>query len=116
LRTSRRGLTDAHRLCAGNHRLRFAPSARACTSRRAGLLAIDPPKGDEAMKFALGFAFGVAAVWAALAIWQRIPPLGPIDPGDDYPPPPWTDPEAFYAPRPNVDAVFRRAHGGFGSP
>lgn len=35
------------------------------------------------MRFVLGFASGLAAAWAALAIWQRVPPLGPVDPGDD---------------------------------
>lgn len=35
------------------------------------------------MKFALGFAAGLTVAWAALAIWQRVPPLGPIDPGDE---------------------------------
>lgn len=34
------------------------------------------------MRFALGFAAGLATAWAALAIWQRIPPLGPIDQSD----------------------------------
>lgn len=29
--------------------------------------------------FALGFVSGLATAWAALAIWQRVPPLGPID-------------------------------------
>jgi hypothetical protein len=35
------------------------------------------------MKFALGFVAGLGAAWAALAIWQRVPPLGPIDPDDE---------------------------------
>lgn len=35
------------------------------------------------MRFLLGFASGLAAAWAALAIWQRVPPLGPIDACDD---------------------------------
>lgn len=35
------------------------------------------------MRFALGFLAGVAAAWAALAIWQRVPPLGPIDAVDE---------------------------------
>lgn len=34
------------------------------------------------MRFALGFLAGVGAAWAALAIWQGVAPLGPIDPGD----------------------------------
>lgn len=34
------------------------------------------------MRFALGFATGLATAWAALAIWQRVPELGPIDDGD----------------------------------
>lgn len=36
------------------------------------------------MKFALGFAAGVAAAWAALAIWQRVPEFPLID--ADIPP------------------------------
>lgn len=35
------------------------------------------------MRFLLGFASGVAAAWAALAIWQRVPPLGPVDATDE---------------------------------
>jgi len=35
------------------------------------------------MKLLVGFVAGVAASWAALAIWQAFPPLGPIDPADD---------------------------------
>lgn len=35
------------------------------------------------MMFALGFVSGVATAWAALAIWQRVPPLGPIDAADE---------------------------------
>lgn len=35
------------------------------------------------MRFVLGFASGFAAAWVALAIWQRVPPIGPVDPGDD---------------------------------
>lgn len=35
------------------------------------------------MRFVLGFASGVAAAWAALAIWQRVPPIGPIDAVDE---------------------------------
>lgn len=35
------------------------------------------------MKFALGFVVGLGAAWAALAIWQGVPPLGPIDPDDE---------------------------------
>lgn len=35
------------------------------------------------MRFLLGFAAGVGAAWSALAIWQRVPPLGPIDPDDE---------------------------------
>ena len=46
------------------------------------------------MRFAIGFAAGVAAAWAALAVWQRTPPFpdldasevpdieGPLSPGD----------------------------------
>lgn len=51
------------------------------------------------MKFALGFFAGFGAAWAALAIWQHVPPLGPINdidpalvPGvDEWPPPPVRD-------------------------
>lgn len=35
------------------------------------------------MKFLLGFLSGLAAAWAALAIWQRVPSLGPIDAADE---------------------------------
>lgn len=35
------------------------------------------------MRFLLGFASGLAAAWAALAIWQRVPPLGPVDAVDE---------------------------------
>lgn len=34
------------------------------------------------MKFSLGFLSGLAAAWAALAIWRSIPPLGPVDVAD----------------------------------
>ncbi len=34
------------------------------------------------MRFALGVIVGVAAAWVALAIWQGIPPLGPVDEGE----------------------------------
>lgn len=87
------------------------------------------------MKFLLGFASGVAAAWAALAIWQRVPPLGPVDAVDEaFPPPPSIDREAFeraadgnqlryrsqhaagLGARPDVSSIFRDAHGGFGSP
>lgn len=47
------------------------------------------------MRFILGFVAGVATAWAALAIYQQVPPFGPIDEADDYPPPPSIDPEAF---------------------
>ncbi len=49
------------------------------------------------MKFALGFVAGLGVAWAALAIWQGVPPLGPIDPEDDgsWPPPVNVDREAF---------------------
>jgi len=55
------------------------------------------------MRFLLGFAAGIAAAWAALAIWQRVPEFPDIDaegegwsaPHEDYsfPPPPVTDPK-----------------------
>lgn len=35
------------------------------------------------IRFLLGVATGIAAAWSALAIWQRFPPLGPIDPDDE---------------------------------
>lgn len=38
------------------------------------------------MRFLLGFFAGLGAAWAALAIWQRVPPLGPIDASDDVDP------------------------------
>lgn len=31
------------------------------------------------MKFAIGFAAGLAAAWAALAIWQRVPEFPDLD-------------------------------------
>ena len=95
------------------------------------------------MRFVLGFASGVAAAWATLAIWQRVPPLGPIDavdedvweprrgdrrPGFDesvaaWPPPPVTDPAAHthdaycrYPRRPCVCTVMHPVTGGFGAP
>ena len=42
------------------------------------------------MKFALGFAAGIATAWAALAIWQHR-----VVAEEDYPPPPEVDGEAF---------------------
>ena len=43
------------------------------------------------MKFALGFAAGIATAWAALAIYQhRV-----VAEEEDYPPPPEVDGEAF---------------------
>lgn len=49
------------------------------------------------MRFAIGFLAGAGAVWAALAIWQRVPPLGPVDAVDEklWPPPPEVDVEAY---------------------
>lgn len=47
------------------------------------------------MRFALGFLAGVGAAWAALAIWQRVPPLGPVDDIDSDDAPPRIDPDAF---------------------
>jgi len=50
------------------------------------------------MRFVLGFLAGIAAAWAALAIWRGVPPLGPVDDGDDDGPwtlPPSIDPAAF---------------------
>lgn len=35
------------------------------------------------MRFTLGFLTGLAAAWAALAIWQRVPEFGPIDADDE---------------------------------
>lgn len=82
------------------------------------------------MRFLLGFASGVAAAWAALAIWQRVPPLGPVDAVDDldaidasldvWEPrhgdrrPGFDDSVALE--RPDVSGVFRDVRGGFGSP
>lgn len=34
------------------------------------------------MKFAIGFAAGLAAAWAALAIWQRVPEFPDLDAGE----------------------------------
>lgn len=94
------------------------------------------------MRFALGFAAGIAAAWGALAIWQRVPPLGPVDAVDDaweprrgdrrpgfdasaamWPPPPVTDPAVHthdrycrYPARPCVCSVMHPVSGGFGSP
>lgn len=31
------------------------------------------------MRFAIGFAAGLAAAWAALAIWQRVPEFPDLD-------------------------------------
>lgn len=49
----------------------------------------------EAMKFAIGFAAGLAAAWAALAIWQRVPEFPDLDasevPDVEYPPAPRID-------------------------
>ena len=36
------------------------------------------------MRFAIGFAAGVAAAWAALAIWQRVPEFPDLD-ADEVP-------------------------------
>ncbi|QDP45506.1 hypothetical protein SEA_FUZZBUSTER_22 [Microbacterium phage FuzzBuster] len=48
------------------------------------------------MKYLIGFLAGVGAAWAALAIFQRVPELGPIDAIDEaWPPPPEVDREAF---------------------
>lgn len=47
------------------------------------------------MKFALGFFAGLGAAWAALAIWQGIPPLGPVDADEEWPPSPEVDRAAF---------------------
>jgi hypothetical protein len=74
------------------------------------------------MRFLLGFASGVAAAWAALAIWQRVPPLGPVDAADEdvWEPrrgdrrPGFDDSVALE--RPDVSGVFRDVRGGFGSP
>lgn len=34
------------------------------------------------MRFALGFVAGIAAAWAAIAIWQKVPvPMGDSDDG-----------------------------------
>lgn len=35
------------------------------------------------MRFVLGFMTGVAAVWTALAIWQRVPPFPDLEPDGD---------------------------------
>lgn len=35
------------------------------------------------MRFLLGLLSGLAAAWAALAIWRRVPSLGPIDAVDE---------------------------------
>lgn len=35
------------------------------------------------MKFTLGLLSGLAAAWAGLAIWRRLPEIGPIDAVDD---------------------------------
>jgi len=64
------------------------------------------------MKFLAGWIAGLATAWAALAIWNRIPPFPDIEPepawrsgrpgfhdstaGGSWPPPPTTDPHAFY--------------------
>lgn len=60
------------------------------------------------MRFLLGFASGLAAAWAALAIWQRVPPLGPVDAVD----------EDVWEPRrgdrrPGFDDSVARASGGY---
>jgi len=34
------------------------------------------------MRFAIGFAAGVAAAWAALAVWQRVPEFPDLDAGE----------------------------------
>lgn len=73
------------------------------------------------MKFALGFFAGLGAAWAALAIWQRVPPLGPIDPRDDidpalvpdvepWPPPAVIDEKAFYRAADANQLVYRSQH------
>jgi len=35
------------------------------------------------IRFLLGFVSGLAAAWAALAIWQRVPEFGPVDAIDE---------------------------------
>lgn len=64
------------------------------------------------MKFTLGFAAGVAVAWTALAIWQRTPPLGPIDPADasdgvvgELFEPFWAPPPSLYDFGPDYDGV-----------
>uniref|UniRef100_A0AAU7J8E9 Minor tail protein n=2 Tax=unclassified bacterial viruses TaxID=12333 RepID=A0AAU7J8E9_9VIRU len=56
------------------------------------------------MRFLAGWIAGLATVWAALAIWKRVPPMPYIDAefeawAEDvpkaWPPPPEHDPEAF---------------------
>lgn len=37
------------------------------------------------MKIAAGFLLGVAAAWAAIAIWQRIPPFPELEPEGNPP-------------------------------
>ena len=36
------------------------------------------------MRFAIGFAAGVAAAWAALAVWRRVPAFPDLD-ADEVP-------------------------------
>lgn len=74
------------------------------------------------MRFVLGFAAGIATCWAALAIWQRVPPLGPVDAVDEFGDatsdgarrPGFDDSVALE--RPDVSGVFRDVRGVFGSP
>lgn len=97
-------------------------------------------EGGAIVRFLLGFLSGLAAAWAALAIWQRVSPLGPIDAADEdfyeprrgdrrpgfdesWPPPPVTDPAVHahdrycrYPARPCVCTVMHPITGGVGAP
>lgn len=87
------------------------------------------------MKLLAGWLLGLGTAWAALAIWRTVPPLGPIDPADEWEPrrgdrrpgfrdsvatpdfsPIEHDAACEYPRRPCVCAVFVPMHGGFGSP
>jgi hypothetical protein len=63
------------------------------------------------MRFTLGFFAGLGAAWAALAIWQRVPPFGPVDPSDEaWPPAVSVDGEAFERAADANQLVYRSQH------